>query len=117
MSSEINVFFRGKLPAKAALTRAMKDLAFPLSIAPPGGSLEKQNGFMPMRFRREETGVEFDVFNGRAAIKDVAGDSFRDVDAGFDRSANFRWGGDETEMLAGLCAAAARTKLVDGGLV
>ena len=116
MSNEINVFFRGKLPAKAALTRVMKDLGFPFSVAPPAGSLEKQNGFMPMRFQRQETGVEFDVFNGRAAIKDVAGDSFRDVDASFDRSANFRWGGDETEMLAGLCAAAALTKLVNGVL-
>src|SRR5213078_2938617 len=99
MSSEINVFFRGKLPAKAALTRAMKDLAFPLSIAPPAGSLEKQNGFMPMRFRRQETGVEFDVFNGRTDVGDVAGDHLGKVDATFDRSANFRWGGDETEML------------------
>jgi hypothetical protein len=114
MSSEINVFFRGKLPAKAALTRAMKELGFPFSVAPPAGSLEKQNGFMPMRFRRQETGVEFDVFNGRAAIKDVAGDSFKDVDASFDRSANFRWGGEEAEMLAGLCAAAALAKLVNG---
>src|SRR5882757_3817054 len=114
MSSEINVFFRGKLPTKSTLTRAMKDLGFPFSVAPPGGSLEKQNGFMPMRFRRQETGVEFDVFNGRSDIEDVAGDQFGDVDASFDRSANFRWGGDETEMLAGLCAAAALAKLVNG---
>jgi hypothetical protein len=28
------------------------------------------------------------------------------IEPGFDRSANFRWGGDETEMLAGMCAAA-----------
>src|SRR5882757_5037166 len=114
MSSEINVFFRGKLPTKSTLTRAMKDLGFPFSVAPPGGSLEKQNGFMPMRFRRQETGVEFDVFNGREDVEDVAGDQFGDVDASFDRSANFRWGGDETEMLAGLCAAAALAKLVNG---
>src|SRR6267154_2073057 len=114
VSSEINVFFRGKLPTKSTLTRAMKDLGFPFSVAPPGGSLEKQNGFMPMRFRRQETGVEFDVFNGRTDVEDVAGDHFSEIDASFDRSANFRWGGDETEMLAGLCAAASLAKLVNG---
>src|SRR5215470_14539617 len=63
MSIEMHVFFHGKLPGKAALTRAMKDL---------------------------------------------------DVDRRFDRSANFRWGGDEAEMVCGLCAGAALAKLVDG---
>jgi hypothetical protein len=36
------------------------------------------------------------------------------VDERFDRSANFRWGGDEDEMLATLCTSAALAKLVDG---
>src|SRR5215470_1077329 len=63
MSIEMHVFFHGKLPGKAALTRAMKDL---------------------------------------------------DVDRRFDRSANFRWGGDEAEMVCGLCGGAALAKLVDG---
>jgi hypothetical protein len=112
MSIEMHVFFRGKLPTKAALTRAMKDLGFPLSITPSKGSLEQQKGFMPMRLNREETGVEFDVFEGRETIEEVTHDF--DVDPRFDRSANFRWGGDETEMVCGLCAGAALAKLVDG---
>src|SRR5262245_193966 len=112
MSLEIHVFFQGKLPGKAALTRAMKDLGFPLSISPSKGALEQQKGFMPMRLHREETGVEFDVFDGRAAVEDSAGDL--DIDLRFDRSANFRWGGDENEMVCALCAAAALAKLVDG---
>jgi hypothetical protein len=43
MSTETHVFFRGKLPTKAALSRAMKELGFPFSIKPatvpvePGG--------------------------------------------------------------------------------
>jgi hypothetical protein len=117
MSMEMHLLFRGKLPSKAALTRTMKELGFPFSIAPPGGSLEQQTGFMPMRFRRDETGVEFDVFDGRADVEDVAGEHADKVDPSFDRSANFRWGGDEMEMLAGMCAAAALAKLVDGVVV
>lgn len=111
MSIEMHVFFRGKLPSKAALTRAMKELGFPLSITSKG-SLEQQKGFMPMRLNREETGVEFDVFEGRETIDEAVQDLA--VDPRFDRSANFRWGGDETEMACGVCAGAALAKLVDG---
>ncbi len=111
---EINVLFHGTLPTRAALGRAMKELGFPFEVAGGSGSLEGQRGFMPMRLRREPTGIEFDVFDGRAAVVDIAGD---DVAAQFDRSANFRWGGDETEMLAGLCAAAALARIVDGVVV
>jgi hypothetical protein len=107
----MHVLFRGKLPDKAALARAMKALGFPLSIRPATGSLEQQSGFMPMRLYREETGVEFDIFNGRSAVEELAGAA---VDASFERSANFRWGGDDSEMLAGLCVAAALAKLVNG---
>src|SRR5215510_14250617 len=103
MSMEVHVLFRGALPSKAALARAMKELGFPFTITPSAGSLEQQNGFMPMRLRRNETGVEFDVFEGRAAVEELAEEN---VDPTFDRSANFRWGGDETEMLAAMCAAA-----------
>jgi len=109
MAVEMHVIFRGKLPNKRELSRAMGDLGFPLTIV--AGSLEKQRGFMPMKMRGEETGVEFDVFEGRAAVEEIGGS---DVDPRFDRSANFRWGGDEDEMLAGTCAAAGLAELVDG---
>jgi hypothetical protein len=116
MSIEIHVFFRGKLPDKKALSQAMAELGFPLTIK--AGSLERQRGFMPMGLRREETGVEFDVFDGRSAVEEQVADigeiAAGDIDPRFERSANFRWGGDEDEMLAGLCAAAALAKLVDG---
>ena len=114
---EMHVLFRGKLPSKAALTRTMKELGFPFSIAPPAGSLEQQSGYMPMRFRRDESGVEFDVFDGRSDVEDIAGGHAGNIDPGFDRSANFRWGGDETETLAGMCAAAALAKLVNGVVI
>jgi len=109
MSIEMHVLFRGKLPNKTALSRAMAELGFPFTIS--AGSLERQRGFMRMRLRREESGVEFDVWNDRAAVEDVAGEHFRPA---FERSANFRWGGAEDEMLAGICAAAALAKLVNG---
>jgi hypothetical protein len=109
MAVEMHVLFHGKLPDKKTLSRAMAELEFPLTIA--AGSLERQRGFMPMRLRREETGVEFDVFNDRTAVEELGG---KDVDRSFERSANFRWAGDEDEMLAGLCAAAALARLVNG---
>lgn len=112
MCVEINVLFHGMLPTKAALTRAMKELGFPLTISHAAGSLEQQSGFMPMRFRRTETGVEFDVFADRADIEDLTKDLAGDVDPRFDRSANFRWGGDENEMVCGVCAAAALARIV-----
>ena len=110
MSMETHVFFRGKLPSKAALSRAMKELGFPYSIKPATGSLEQQNGFMPMLLRREETGVEFDVF-GHDAVEEFADAG---VDPSYERVANFRWGGDFQEAVAGMCGAAALAKLVKG---
>jgi hypothetical protein len=111
MAMEIHVFFRGKLPSKAALGKTMKELDFPLSLKPATGPLEGQSGYMPMRLRREETGVEFDVFEGRSAIDEFELDG---VDPSFDRVGNFRWGGAEDEMLAAMCGAAALAKLTNG---
>jgi hypothetical protein len=113
MAMERHVFFRGKLPSKAALAKAMRDLGFRFTLKPATGSLEQQSGYMPMLLKGEETGVEFDVFEGRTTIDEFeAGD----VHASFDRSANFRWGGNETKMLAALCASTALAKLT-GGIV
>ena len=111
MSMETHVFFRGKLPTKAALSRAMKELGFPFSIKPVTGSLEQKSGFMPMLFRREETGVEFDIWNDQSAVAEFADVG---VDPSFECVANFRWGGDYQEAVAGMCAAAALAKLVNG---
>jgi hypothetical protein len=111
MSIESHVFFRGALPSKAALSRTMKELGFPFSITPPGGSLEAQKGFMPMKLRGEQTGVEFDVFGDRVAVEEFADAG---VDASFERRASLRWSGDFQEAVAGMCAAAALAKLVDG---
>jgi hypothetical protein len=111
MSMETHVFFRGKLPTRAALSRAMKELGFPFSITPAAGSLEQQSGFMPMKQRGEETGVEFDVYSDHAAVEEFADAG---VDAGFERRASLRWGGDFQEAVAGMSAAAALAKLMNG---
>lgn len=111
MANETHVLFRGKLPSKAVLTRAMKELGFPLAIKPASGSLETQSGFMPMTLRGEETGVEFDVL-GSSTVRHLLGEN----DAGFERCASFRWGGDEDEMLCAVCASAALAQLVDGAV-
>jgi hypothetical protein len=111
MSMETHVFFRGKLPTKAELSRTMKELGFPFSITPSTGSLEQQSGFISMKLRREETGVEFDVYSDHAAVEEFADVG---VDAGFERRASLRWGGDFQEAVAGMSAAAALAKLMNG---
>jgi hypothetical protein len=111
MAMETHVFFHGKLPSKAALNRTMKELDFPFAIKPATGSLERQSGFMPMMLRGEETGAEFDVYDGDSAIGDFAD---CDLDPSLKRRASFRWGGDTEECAAGLCGTAALAKLVNG---
>lgn len=108
---EMRVFFRGKPPAKAALARAMRQLGFPLTIPGVKGSLVGQSGYLPMKLRGDETGVEFDIFDDRTAIAEFAA---RGVDPSYERVANFRWGGDMQECIAALCGAAALAKLTDG---
>lgn len=116
MSTEVNVVFRGKLPDRKALSRMMAELGFQFTIASCVGSLERQSGFMPMWLRREDTGVEFDVDtdDDRSEIAEMEEISGRSIDPSFDRVAAFRWGGDERQMAAGLCGAAALAKLVNG---
>jgi hypothetical protein len=111
MSMETHVFFCGKLPSSTTLSRAMKEIGFPFSITRATGSLERQSGFMPMKFRGEETGVELDIYGDHAAVEEFADAG---VDQSFERRASFRWGGDFHEAAAGMCAAAALAKLVDG---
>src|SRR5262245_5537885 len=111
MSLELHVLFQGKLPSKAALTRCFKELGFPLAFAVGTSLLEQHKGFLPMRLRREESGVEFDTSRGRAHVEEIAG---KRVDPRFTSSANFRWGGDDNEFVTAFCLAAALAKLVDG---
>jgi hypothetical protein len=77
MANEMHVLFRGPLPKKAALARALRDLGFPVTIPKPAGSLERQKGFLPMRLYREESGVEFDTFEGRDAVEENRRPAFR----------------------------------------
>jgi hypothetical protein len=111
MSMETHVFFRGKLPSKAGLTHVMKELGLPFSITPATGSLESHFGYMPMKLRGEETGVEFDVYGDHAAVEEFADAG---VDAGFERRASLRWGGDFQEAVAGMSIAAALATLMNG---
>ena len=113
MSMEIHVLFAGKLPSKAALMRSFKELGFPLSFQPGAASLEQHRGYLPMRLRGEEAGVEFDTSNDRKEVVEIAG---KRIDPRFTRSANFRWGGGEDELTVAQCFAAALAKLVNGAV-
>ena len=111
MSIEIHVLFAGKLPSKAALSQCFDDLGFPLAFHSDTETLEQQKGFLPMTLRAERSGVEFDTWNDRETVEEIAGD---DIDPQFTRTANFRFGGDEKELAVALCFAAALAKLVNG---
>ena len=113
MSMEVHVLFAGKLPSKAALTRSFKELGFPLVFQRGAASLEQHSGYLPMRLRGEESGVEFDTCDNRKDVEEVAG---KRINPRFTRSANFRWGGDENELTVAQCLAAALAKLVDGAV-
>jgi len=49
MANELHVLFSGKVPTKAALTRAMRELAFPVTIPAGGKPLAQQSGYLPMK--------------------------------------------------------------------
>jgi len=108
---EIYLFFAGPLPTKADLQQTMRDLGFPFTIKSARGSLERHSGYLPMRFERQDTGVEFDLQGGREAIDELMRDG---VEAGFDRAAALRWGGDLAEAAAAVCTAAALARLTGG---
>lgn len=115
MSIEIHVFFRGKLPDTAALTKCLNELGFGLSFPAPHYSLEGKSGFRPMRFGRDETGVQFFIDDGRNVVESaLSAEQIAEVDPNFDRCASFRWGSAEDEMVCGLCCAAALAKLTNG---
>ncbi len=117
MSMGAGLFFRGEIPDTAALTQAMQELGFPISIIPPHYSLQGHFGYAPMLLRGQQSGAEFGIDEGRAVIERGLAD-FPDllakVDPSFDRCASFVFGSRWDEVICGTCAAAALTQLVNG---
>jgi hypothetical protein len=113
MSIEIHVLFAGELPSKSALAKCFDELGFPLAFHSDIDPLEGHKGFLPMLLRGVKSGVEFDIWNDRETVEDIAGD---DVDPQFTRTANFRFGGDEKELAVALCFAAGLAKSVNGAV-
>ena len=111
MSNEVHVLFHGALPSGMAFDLAIEALGYPISVIDPKGSLEGQSGFMPMRLFGEESGVEFDVFEGRETVDELE----PGVDPAFDRTASFRWGGSFDEGFLAYCGAAALARLTGRG--
>lgn len=111
MSMEIHVLLHGRLPSKAALNRCFRELGFPLSFPRVTGSLEQQEGYLPMRLRGTESGAEFNCFDSRKRVEEIAG---KRIDPNFTPGANFRWGASAEEGFVATCFAAALAKLTDG---
>lgn len=113
MAMETHVLFRGRLPGRRVIQAKLREIGLPFTFAPVTGSLEEQDGYMPMRYQRADTGVEFSVSDRRDAFdpeEDPGGDP------GLNRVASFRWAGNPVEGAAGMSCAAAIAALT-GGLV
>ncbi len=108
---ETHVFFRGKPPTKAALARALRELEFPFTIPNAKGSLAQQHGFMPMKLRREDTGVEFDLYDRIRRSRNLPRTASIRAMSGWRASAGAV---TREEAAAGLCGAAALAKLTNG---
>ena len=64
-------------------------MEFPLTFPRGTGAIEKHDfGYLPMRLRGEESGIEFDTHDSREELEE---DFEIDIDPRFTRSANFRW--------------------------
>jgi hypothetical protein len=118
MSMMAGLVFRGEIPDTAALTQAMQELGFPISVVPPHYSLEDKKGYRPMLLRGQESGAEFYLEdNGHDFMKEGLAD-FPDllakIDPSFDRAAYFVFGSRWDEVICGTCAAVALTKLTNG---
>jgi hypothetical protein len=111
MPVEVHVLFNGKLPSKDQLARTLKELEFPLTFAAGTGALATHAGFLPMRWKSDDTGFEFDLVSGPEDLADLRYDG---VDPRLDRCAVFRVGGDMTELFAAQATAVAFAKLTAG---
>jgi hypothetical protein len=115
MSMEMRVFFRGEVSDTAALTQALRDLGFPISIEQPDYPLQGHSGFMPMLLRGELSGAEFYLDDGRDAIEErIDPELLADLDPTFDRTISFRFGSKWNELVCATCAVAALAKLLNG---
>lgn len=104
MSMECFVFIQGDVPGKAAVQRALKALDFPFRLKPATGRFEADSGFMPMSFRRLETGVECYV-DAAEEVRDDLAHLEKPYEMRF--RVGFRWGGDAVEGAAAYALAAA----------
>jgi hypothetical protein len=113
MSIEVHVLFKGALPSRMAFNTAIGSLGHAIAIVDLEGGLEGQTGFMPMQLFDEDSGVEFDVFDGRDAVEELE----PEADQSFDRVANFRWGSSFKEGFLAYCGVAALAQLTGGTIV
>lgn len=112
MSMELHVLLSSsRLPDVRQWQISIDALGFDVKLD-PSLIVENQSGFLPVTYNGRGSGFEFDV----CAASEVTEfhPEIGNQAAGFDRSANFRWGGDLIEMGCALVAAAALTALSHG---
>jgi hypothetical protein len=113
MSMEVHVPFSGELPSGAALDEALERLRLPIRLADAPATLDGWTGFLPVILDGRSTGVELDVFDGAAAVRETIGS---DPPAGVDRVANLRWGGEIEGAVVAFGIAAALASILGGSV-
>jgi hypothetical protein len=106
------VFYPGRLPSKAALTRCFKELGFPLTFGRFAGSLDASTGGVPMRLRGEDTWFDLMTLN-------IVGDpefAHIKIDPRLTHCAICQFGAGAEGSAAAMCFAVAVATLVDGAL-
>jgi len=112
MSVELHVIFNeARLPDAQQWQDEITSLGFDLQLDPVA-DLPRHSGFLPATTRGAQSGFEFDVFPAKEIVAGYPQLASRA--AGCDFSANFRFGGDLTEMACAMAASSALAKLTNG---
>jgi hypothetical protein len=112
MSVELHVIFNDSLmPDVQQWQGAITSLGFDVQLDAIE-DLRHHSGFLPATIRGQQSGFEFDVSPATEII--AAYRQLASRVAGRDSSANFRFGGDLSEMACAMAASAAFAKLTDG---
>jgi hypothetical protein len=112
MSVELHVILDGsRLPDVRRWQQSIIELGFDAQLD-PALNVAGDSGFVPAVLKGSPSGFEFDL----SPARDIA-DTYPELRtqiAARDRAANFRFGGDLSEMACAMVASAALAKLADG---
>ena len=111
MAVYLYVFYPGRLPSKAALTRCFEELGFPLAFRRFAGSLDASRGGVPMRLGGEDTWFDLTTWSvEEPELADIK------INPRLTHCAICQFGAGDEGTAAAVCFAVAVAKLANGAL-